>query len=85
MCRECHSRAAELQLWSGVDRPVRARRAASPDGPLTVITCGRGLERAEGLRLTDTGKPLIGSRGERVRGVRRGWVASEGRLVLPLT
>jgi hypothetical protein len=30
---------------------VLARRAAFADGSLTMITCGRGLERAEGLRL----------------------------------
>jgi hypothetical protein len=46
-----------------------------------MIICGHGLERAEGLRLTDAGAP------DRIAtwacGVR--WVASESSLVLVLT
>jgi hypothetical protein len=41
---------------------VRTPRAAFADGSLTMITCGCGLERAEGLRLTAEGGALIGSR-----------------------
>jgi hypothetical protein len=37
----------ELRLRARADRPVRVRRVASADGSLTMITCGRGLKRAE--------------------------------------
>jgi hypothetical protein len=50
---------AEPRLCIGVDRPVRTRRVACADGSLTMITCGRGLETAESLRLTDGGKALV--------------------------
>ena len=48
---------AELRLRAGVNRRVRTRRAASADGSLTMITRGRGLKRAEGLRLTGAAAP----------------------------
>jgi hypothetical protein len=54
--------AAELRLRTGTDRPARARRVACADDSLTMITCGRGLERAEDLRLTDGCRSLIGPR-----------------------
>lgn len=54
--------AAELRLRAGMDQPVLARRAASADGSLMIITWGRGLERTEGLRLTGACRPLIRSR-----------------------
>ena len=40
--------------------PCGTRRAASADGSLTMITCGCGRERAEGLRLIVAGSFLVG-------------------------
>jgi hypothetical protein len=46
--------AAELRLRAGENRPVRTHHAASADGSLTMITCGRS-ERAQRLRLIGAG------------------------------
>ena len=69
--------AAELRLRTGTDRPVRARRVASADDSLTMITCGRGLETAEGLRFTDACRSVIGPRDVDMQ--LTGWCSSAAR------
>jgi hypothetical protein len=67
-CRGVSLCAAELRLRAGMDQPVLARRAASADGSLMMITCEWDLASAVVLRLTDACRSLIGPRDVGARG-----------------